>query len=103
MEQKNQCLTVVLLLAAVAAMDLRRMLRGPVVPLLPLVIVNCIPVYSEERLRAPSASELDRKRKIDVNPTPPKGKKRLTQSHELCINNIPKLCEYVYVAFPDRN
>ena len=33
-----------------------------------------------ERLRAPSASELGRKRKIDANPPPPKGKKRSTQN-----------------------
>ena len=32
-----------------------------------------------ERLRAPSASELGRKRKIDANPAHPKGKKRSTQ------------------------
>ena len=33
-----------------------------------------------ERLWAPSASELGRKRKIDANPAPPKGKKHSTQS-----------------------
>ena len=33
-----------------------------------------------ERLRASSPSELGRKRKIDANPPPPKGKKRLTQN-----------------------
>ena len=33
-----------------------------------------------ERLRAPSASELGRKRKIDANPPPPKGKKHSTQN-----------------------
>ena len=32
-----------------------------------------------ERLRAPSASELGRKRKIDANPAHPKGKKRSTR------------------------
>ena len=33
-----------------------------------------------EKLRVPSASELGRKRKIDTNPAPPKGKKRSTQN-----------------------
>ena len=33
-----------------------------------------------ERLCAPSASELGRKRKIDANPAPPKGNKYLTQN-----------------------
>ena len=33
-----------------------------------------------ERLCAPSASELGRKRKIDANPAPPKGNKHLTQN-----------------------
>ena len=33
-----------------------------------------------ERLCAPSTSELARKRKIDANPPPPKGKKRSTQN-----------------------
>ena len=33
-----------------------------------------------ERLRTPSASELGRKRKIDANSPPPKGKKRSTQN-----------------------
>ena len=32
-----------------------------------------------ERLHVPSASELGRKRKIDANPVPPKGKKCSTQ------------------------
>ena len=36
-----------------------------------------------ERLRASSASELGRKRKIDANPPPPKGKKRLTEREEV--------------------
>lgn len=33
-----------------------------------------------ENLRAPTASELGRKRRIDANPVPPKGKKRSTQN-----------------------
>ena len=40
---------------------------------------ECPTVSFLERLRAPSASELGRERKIDANPAPPKGK-RSTQN-----------------------
>ena len=57
-----------------------RTLRGPVAPLLPSSDCESRPIVSLlERLRAPSASELGRKRKIDANPAHPKGKKRSTR------------------------
>ena len=36
---------------------------------------SCPTMSLLERLRVPSASELGRKRKMDANPAPPKGKK----------------------------
>ena len=79
-EQKNERPTIVLLLAAVAATCLRWTLREPVAPLLPSDCESRPIVSLLERLRAPSASELGRKRNIDANPAHPKGKKRSTQN-----------------------
>ena len=81
--KEKKCPTVVpllLLLAAVAATGLQRTLGEPVAP---TTSSNCEShpiVRLLERLRAPSASELCRKRKCDANPASPKGKKRLTQN-----------------------
>ena len=76
-------LTVVLLLLllpAVAATGLRWVLGEPVAP---TTSSNCESrpiVRLLERLRAPNASELGRKRKCDANPASPKGKKHSTQN-----------------------
>ena len=71
---------LLLLLAAVAATGLRRMLREPVAP---TTSSNCESrpiMHLLEKLRAPSASELGRKRKCDANSASPKGKKHSTQN-----------------------
>ena len=58
-----------------------RLRHTPVALLLRLCECESSPIVNLlERLRAPSASELGRKRKIDANPAPPKGKKRSTQN-----------------------